>query len=267
MKSTATAISLLIGWILVLCVQSLEAQEIYVSPSGDDTNSGTMERPLKTFPRAVQAVKEAGGSGTVYFREGTYVFDETVVINNDNCSGQVTFRAYQDEKVTFTSLVKVEGWSDYSEKIKVADLPGDLTHVRYLQDTSENWMPRSATQPFQPAREVDFCNEAPMYAESYQGMSNIQQYKTFLTCPSHVTQPNWSNADQFDLRYASAAWSVNVLPVSSFNPSANRVHVATPSTYVMLNPTGDCSGNQGWILNSIGGIDEPGEWASINGKV
>ena len=49
----------------------LLGQTFYVSPTGNDTNSGTMGAPLQSFKGSVEAIKNAGGSGTVYFREGS----------------------------------------------------------------------------------------------------------------------------------------------------------------------------------------------------
>lgn len=253
--------------LFLLISRVLLSQNFYVDPNGNDTNPGTLEQPLQTFQGALEALKNSGGSGIVYFRGGRYVFDKSVVINNEYVSGGATFRAYNDEKVIFTSLEKVSGWTNYSGNIMVADLPEGVDHIRYLQDASENWMPRSATDYFEPAQEADLCNEAPMYEKNYAGLSDIQKYKTFVSYPASWNQPDWSNAEQYDLRYASAAWSVNVLPISSVNSGENRINVTTPATYVMLNPSGDCSENQGWVLNTIAGIDSPGEWASINGKI
>ena len=49
----------------------------YVSPSGSDSNSGTIDAPLATL-NAAQTRLSAGD--TVYFRGGTYVIDPAQVM-------------------------------------------------------------------------------------------------------------------------------------------------------------------------------------------
>src|SRR2546428_4339249 len=56
---------------------------IFVSATGDDKNSGTIARPLKSFQAAQAAVrnlkKEHSGAISVYFRAGTYYLPDTIV--------------------------------------------------------------------------------------------------------------------------------------------------------------------------------------------
>ncbi len=64
----------------------------------------------------------------VYFRDGTYIFDETVVLvpeGSGSADQQILYAAYPDEKPIFTSLIPVTGWSTFSENIMVRRfLPG-----------------------------------------------------------------------------------------------------------------------------------------------
>ena len=265
---------IIIQSLVLACTGILSAETFYVAPGGSDSGPGTLSEPWATLTGArdnIRLLLDGNGDITVYFRGGTYTFDQTVVFgptDSGTAEQTITYAAYPGETPIFSSLVQVTGWSTYSGNIMQADVPGGIGRVRYLQDASENWMPRSATDYFEPAQTCSFCSEEVMYEDSYEGLSNVQQYKTFVKYPSSGwSTPNWSYADQYDLRYCSTAWTINILPVSSVETGNQKINVATPATYVMLDPTGDCSENQGWILNTLEGIDSPGEWACLNGKI
>lgn len=54
------------------------AQDIYVSPSGDDLNAGTQESPYATLAKATSMVSEDGA--VIHVTAGTYVFSSTAII-------------------------------------------------------------------------------------------------------------------------------------------------------------------------------------------
>jgi hypothetical protein len=58
-------------------------EEIFLSPDGDDDQSGTEGKPLRTLPAAQRAVRRiksrAPGPISVYLRAGTYYLDDTLV--------------------------------------------------------------------------------------------------------------------------------------------------------------------------------------------
>ena len=67
----------------------VKTADIFVSPSGNDDNRGTVESPFATLKRAREAVRErmrenSGKGVTVLFREGIYRFTETEVFGLDD---------------------------------------------------------------------------------------------------------------------------------------------------------------------------------------
>lgn len=73
----------------------------YVSPSGDDSNPGTQERPLATVESAAASV--APGD-TIYLRGGTYNRTDTVEISSIHGSknAQITLAGYPGERPVFS---------------------------------------------------------------------------------------------------------------------------------------------------------------------
>jgi len=95
------------------CILSMadEGNALYVSPDGSDENIGTIDEPLATISGAKERAKAMDGSVTVYFLGGNYTIDETVKFNADDKS-DLTFTAYNDEKVVFTSGSPITGFEE-----------------------------------------------------------------------------------------------------------------------------------------------------------
>lgn len=98
---------------------------IYVSTEGDDTTGdGSENNPYATLEGARKAVSRINndmtGDITVYFREGTYYFNDTVEFNVEDSGTNgyfISYKAYPGETVSFNAGEKVEGWK------KDADYP------------------------------------------------------------------------------------------------------------------------------------------------
>lgn len=84
---------------------------IFVSPSGNDNSSGTIDAPLATLSAAKEKAKNFDDEVTVYFREGTYTIENTVNFDADDKS-DVVYKAYRNEKVMFTSGSPYTGFDE-----------------------------------------------------------------------------------------------------------------------------------------------------------
>lgn len=68
-----------ISALFCLCISGVfAAQDIYISPTGDDANSGTQESPYASLAKAASMVSEDGA--VIHVASGTYVFSATAVI-------------------------------------------------------------------------------------------------------------------------------------------------------------------------------------------
>lgn len=248
--------------ILILNLSQLSAQTIYVSPIGDDGNSGSAGSPVKSFQKGADLAKQSGAT-TVEFAGGEYIFSSTVVL--DPTYNGITFKAKGGETPVFSSLVQVTGWTTHSGGIVKAPLPAGITSVRYLQDKSENWMERSATNFFSTTEAAGGddggCIECNNYTQSTQSdMSNIRY-------PASFTGPDWSKVNQYDLRANTLPWGLDVVPLQSVNQGQRRLFTSVPALYdLRVDGSGEIT-PKAWVLNSIAGIDTPGEWAVIDGEV
>ncbi len=88
-----------------------EYEYIYVSPNGNDNNSGEITSPLKTLSGARDKIRLKKSEGispekgfVVYFREGDYRLTESVNFTQSDSgkeNAHIVFRSYPNEKATF----------------------------------------------------------------------------------------------------------------------------------------------------------------------
>ena len=102
--------------------------EIFVAPSGKDSNSGSIEEPFATAERARDEVRklknEKSSSVTIFFRKGVYRFSAPLLITSDDSGEEgkeILYSAYQNEKVVFSgSQLLSPKWEKHNDTIFVA---------------------------------------------------------------------------------------------------------------------------------------------------
>lgn len=114
--------------------------EIFVSPTGDDANVGSMDYPLATIGKALDKVQvlqesltEGVGGIVVYLREGTYTATESISLNEAHSGADgvpVILSAYDDEEVIISGGITVSE-NDFLEVV-------DETVLGRLQDNVED---------------------------------------------------------------------------------------------------------------------------------
>jgi hypothetical protein len=108
------------------------AQEIYVSPTGNDSNPGTKQKPLKTFSKAKETVAKIIPSMSddimVTFDGGTYPVMETITFGpQDSAKGDftITYKAASGQTPIFTGGMPVTGWEKHDSNLWKAPLKRD----------------------------------------------------------------------------------------------------------------------------------------------
>ncbi len=250
-----------IVWMIILSYLGLiqvVGQNIYVSPDGHDGANGSYNNPVRSIKVAANlAVEQKADS--VLIAGGIYFFGETLVLGTAH-SG-IVFAAEGPGETIFTAGIKIDNWEPYLGSIVKAPLPEGLERIRYLQDQNTPWLERSATEYFSTTElaggEDNGCIECNNYTESTQSdMSNIR-------VPSNFIVPDPSKVGQYDLRANTLPWHLEVLPLLSYNASERRLYTQVPALYDLRKDAEEVS-PKSWVLNSIEGIDQPGEWACID---
>lgn len=120
--------------ILLACHATLVfSAEIYISPSGNDKNDGSIGSPLATLAAArdkADTLKSGATPVTVYLRGGTYYLTAPVVFGPSNsgaAAAPILYCAYQAEKPVLSGGIKVTpAWSVYSGNIMVSTIDTGL---------------------------------------------------------------------------------------------------------------------------------------------
>ena len=102
---------------IVLCLMiapTILAEELYVAPTGNNANPGTLRAPLASLTEAKKRVRrirsEAKEPVTVYLRGGIYYLPETIRFEPDDsgtAEAPITYAAYSNEKVVISGGVEL----------------------------------------------------------------------------------------------------------------------------------------------------------------
>lgn len=104
-----------------------QSVNLYVSPTGNDGNSGTIAQPLQTLEAAkLAARKHRGQTVTVEFESGTYRLKQTVLFTEKD-SGNITYRAKNSAHVVFSGSQEfTPQWSKYNEHTLKCTVPNQF---------------------------------------------------------------------------------------------------------------------------------------------
>ncbi len=86
-----------------------DIMEIYVSPSGNDNNDGSIGNPVKSLLVARDMARECEGEVEIVLFGGVYCLSETLML--DSRDNNTKWTNYENEMPVITSAKKIEGWS------------------------------------------------------------------------------------------------------------------------------------------------------------
>lgn len=114
---------------------SSKVADFYVSPSGKDSNPGTLDQPFRTIVAARNAVRQMKQTHKekdilVYLRGGQYRPTETIVFNLDDGgsnSQSITYSSYPGEVAVINGSQMTSGWKRIPNS---EPLPHNIEHLR-----------------------------------------------------------------------------------------------------------------------------------------
>jgi len=97
-------------------IQVGDGAELFVSPSGNDNNPGTIDMPLASFEGAKEKIRELKNQAVaikkVNFRGGEYILNNTVTLTDDDSGSadrKIVYSAYEGEKPIFKGTKEIAG--------------------------------------------------------------------------------------------------------------------------------------------------------------
>ncbi|WP_430931220.1 right-handed parallel beta-helix repeat-containing protein [Saccharicrinis sp. 156] len=263
MKKLVLIFLSVIGILFYSCAQSDEVN-IFVSPTGNDANSGSIDQPLASLEGAKMLVRKVKSSTkgdiTVWFRGGNYKLNETVVFgleDSGNSAQTIHYKAYKDELPVFSSGQEITAW-----KKVTAELPG-------LPKVAKGKIMVANTNGLQFFTLFDEDGLLPR-AQSKGIITGIgKNGRNKLHYPDGFIK-NWSNISDVEIKVRPHhAWIVNMLPLESVSEETRMATTSLDATYAMnslhfLKDEKNC-----WLENVLEELDEPGEWVlnTKEGKV
>ncbi|MBU5444956.1 Ig-like domain-containing protein [Paenibacillus sp. MSJ-34] len=225
--------------------------ELYVSPTGNDANPGTIEQPFRTLEKARDTVRaindEMTEDITVYLRGGTYTLEHPVEFDRRD-SGQnghrIVYSAYPGEKPVLSGGRTIGGWSlhDPAQNIYKADASGLLTRQLYVN------------------------GERAVRARSEGGLPGATNDAIGHT--TTMTEiANWRNVQDIEFVY-NQLWTQPRNLVDSVKVENGKAQITMQQPAWGYNRTKGATATQNpvWIENAYELLDEPGEWYLDRGE-
>ena len=127
-----------------------EAMNYYVSPKGDDANSGTKGRPFRSVARARDAVRRSGRAGrtpvTVLLHGGTYYLGDTLVFtprDSGTVTAPVTYAGVPGSSSVISGGTRLDlAWARHKGGIMKAQVPKGLAFDQLFVDGRRQHMVR-----------------------------------------------------------------------------------------------------------------------------
>ncbi len=272
---------------------STDKTEFYVSPTGDDNNPGTKKRPFLTFSKAKETVRQTlldnakDKNICVYFHEGRYFFDKTIVFQDSIfCSDnhKIIFTAYKNEKPVFSSDKLLTDWQKPEQKIPylpkeaqgkiwVNKVPDgiDASSLRFLCSDSVS-LPIAISGYLFTDEDESVSNNISDLPEEMDRKKDvpptIEELSTFVFPKKSLRE--WENVKDIEiLTRPHYAWDSNILPLESVNSKNNTARTAITGTYKICRVYHEPFYPNLWVQNAIDYLDKPGEWVvnSVEKKI
>lgn len=245
----------------------------YVSPDGNDSNSGSSDQPLQTIEgarnkiRAMETLPEGGV--TVILKDGKYQVDETIVFTPEDSGKKgspIVYKAANPGNAIVTGEQAITGWKKAGEVEGMADQA--IGNV-YVADIEEGWRFHDLyvdgeRQQVARSENTDTWRDWPRLTRNH-----------FTMDPERGTKVVFG-AGELDGLEGSQDIEIVLMPVVYWNslPVVTEIDPQSRTGYLQsrvpsnFHPDGFGYGYYN-ILNALKYLDEPGEWCvdSVNGKV
>lgn len=230
------------------------ANDLFVSPAGDDTNPGTQALPLKSLSGAKEKLRQYKAAAltekvTVWFSEGTYFFDECIKIDSNDYSG-VVFRSIPGENVVFSGTQDITEWSNSSingHAALVADVDTDNLYFRSVfkngERLSNSIWPKTGVFTVKEAKDSDALLP-----------DNVEFFKLHAAFYAHKNEVmDFDNVKDVNVRIMHK-WCDDILPLLSADTNNGRIELRKAAAITIEN------GDNYIYENVREALSLPGEW-------
>ena len=228
----------------------------YVSPDGNDENSGSKSSPFQSLERSKEAVGQLIADGTeneeihVYFRGGTYFFNQSVIINGEafgTGNNTVIFSAFKDEKPVFSGGKIITGWQKVEGSLPYlpSEAQGNIW-AAYLPEGNPFGIARflgKDTVSLQNAISHNMSTAEPdemnVSKDDFMGANydDPEPYSRFIFSENDLR--SWKNISDIEvMARPHYGWVSNILPLKSIDFEKKVALTTVPATYYITKLSG-----------------------------
>lgn len=260
-----------------------DGRMIFVSPSGDDANPGTLEKPLATLDRARDALRGRAGGATVFLRAGTYRRAESFVLteaDSGTSRAPIRYRAYRDEVVRITGGIEIpaKAWAPVSDPKTLKRLPAGAAARIRVADLAALKVPN--VEPWPDYTRLEWPGQMTLYVDDRplpcarwpnEGWARTGRVKDRGTPRARRrkgvpkrggtlaytgTRPERWKVDQgvWIGGYLGNLWHDEAIRVKAIDTKAKTLTLAAPTLF------GLGANRRMRVLNLLEELDAPGEW-------
>lgn len=232
--------------------------DFFVSPSGNDANSGTKQEPYASLRRAQQAVRQRIARGLdsdvhVFLRAGTYELTEPMAFDQGDSGNDrfaVSYAALPGETVVISGGRKVTGWQRNQGEVWTASVPDVKADGWQFRNLFVNG--RRAVRARTPN------HDAAPSCWNLQGAELSSDLSRFTLTLAPGVLGNWQNPTDMEVMIAGN-WEINRKPVEKLDPGTSQIVLAPPH---QRSPEYILPGRGRWCFleNVRDALDEEGEW-------
>jgi hypothetical protein len=253
--------------LVALSVAQAAEQAVYVAPTGNDANPGTLAKPFATLARARDEVRKlkAGGAVTVYVRGGILETAAPLSLGPEDSgtvARPVVYRAYRDEKPVLVGARQVTGFKPWQGEILQCDLKGTpLENVTFRQLFCDGKRMEMARYPNVDPGDPHFGQWAYVLATDAAAATNrsvsdnIAKAKDHFTATDDVIKPTWADIQDAQVCIHPAyGWAWNIVGIKSVDAEKHVINLASNVSYGLM------IGDRYFVRNLLAELDAPGEW-------
>jgi len=262
-------------------VQKAGEAAFYVSPSGNDTDPGTLELPFATLHRAQDAVRQSRNRSqplTVLVREGTYYLDRPLAFTHEDSGTKEAprvYAAFPGERITISGGRKLAcKWGSYKNGIMMASVPPGMKFTqlfingkRQVRARYPNYdasvpgksgyleavgpIPTGTANPFaSPDDDMTFSTQAP---------------RGIRFDPQTFTKKKWANPEAAEIHIFQAAYWGNLQwKIRGIDRATNSIWFGEGGQQIGAkwshNPAVLNKASRFFVDNVFEELDAPGEW-------
>jgi len=252
--------------LLFLSQESLFSQKIYLSPLGNDTNSGTIDKPLASLPMARDMARKIRAGNPqqpveIIALEGEYMMLQPLVLEQADAGTDVSptvFKADKGARVIFRGGVQITGFEIVNDNLWRAFVPQVAYYDSYFEQLYVNG--RRATRAKSP-------NKGFYYVKGVD--ETIAEKGTGRVPPVAVQKVLVDSSDARNIAGFTDQDYEDALVVFYHNWDNTRKRILgfsneQPAFFIAgegMKPWNPINNKSRWLIeNYRGALDAPGEW-------